>query len=187
MSFGLHASCLLRCSSKKCFLWLYGPTKTKLQSTLISQISSRFVSMKPHMPKIFSGKPRSLLEAKMRKATEFGQFLLYTGPVVLLDKLKSALYRNFLLLLVSLRVLLAPDVYSLDNKYKQELIFTFVQNFSRLYGKFVLTYNVQSLLHIVDDYALFGNLDNVSCFPFENFFGCLKKMVRKPSVQKKGF
>ena len=177
----MHLVCL-GVVRKNVFLWLYGPTKTKLQSTLISQISSRLVSMKPYMPKIFTRKPRSLLEAKMWKATKFRQFLLYTGPIVLLDKLNSSLYRNFLLLSVCMRVLLAPDVYSLDNKYKQELKFTFVQNFSRLYGKFVLTYNIHSLLHIVDDYALFGSLDNISCFPFENFLGCLKKMVRKPSL-----
>ena len=105
----MHLVCL-DVVRKNVFLWLYGPTKTKLQSTLISQISSRLVSVKPHKPKIFARKPRSLLEAKMWKATKFRKFLLYTGPVVLHDKLKSALYRNFLLLLVCMRVLLAPVV-----------------------------------------------------------------------------
>ena len=82
---------------KNVFLWHYGPIKTKLQSTLINQISSHLVFMKPHMPKIFARKPRSLLEAKMWKVTEFHQFLMYTGRTMLLDKLKSALYRNFFL------------------------------------------------------------------------------------------
>ena len=132
MSFRLHVFFLFRYSSKKCFfvaLWTYKNQIAKHFNR------SNFLSpcfYKTSQAKYFARKPRPLLEAKMWKATEFRQFLLYTGPVVLLDKLKSALYQNFLLLSVCMR-LLAPDVYSLDNKYKQELIFTFVQNFTRLY------------------------------------------------------
>ena len=33
------------------FLWLFGPTKTKLQSNVINQILSRLFALKSHMPK----------------------------------------------------------------------------------------------------------------------------------------
>ena len=43
-----------------------------------------------------------------------------------------------------------------------------------------MIYNVHTLTHIVDDVRLFGPLDNISAFPFENYLGHLKKLVRKP-------
>jgi len=39
---------------------------------------------------------------------------------------------------------------------------------------------VHSLLHLVDDASQYGCLDNVSCFPFENALGKIKRMIRKP-------
>ena len=93
----------------------------------------------------------------MWKATEFRQFLLYTGPVVLLGKLNSSRYKNFIPLSVCVCIVLKT------NRFKQMVL-----------------YNVHSLLHIVDDVRTFGSLDSVSCFPFENFLGRLKKMIRKP-------
>lgn len=38
-------------------------------------------------------------------------------------------------------------------------------------------YNVHSLLHIVDDVKLYGNLDNYSAFPFESFMFKIKTML----------
>jgi len=37
------------------------------------------------------------------------------------------------------------------------------------------------LIHIADDAHRFGILDNISAFPFENYLGKLKKLIRKPS------
>ena len=55
----------------------------------------------------------------------------------------------------------------------------FVKHFVKIYGDRVLAYNVHSLLHLVDYAELFGSLDNISCFPFENFLGILKQLIRK--------
>ena len=41
-------------------------------------------------------------------------------------------------------------------------------------------YNVHNLVHIADDVAMFGSLDSVSCFPYENYLHQLKKKVRRP-------
>jgi hypothetical protein len=37
-----------------------------------------------------------------------------------------------------------------------------------LYGTEFLVYNVHALLHVCDDVRLYGQLDNISCFPYEN-------------------
>ena len=99
---------------------------------------------------------------------------------MLQGKLNSANYRNFLLLSVSLCLLLSHSAHSFNDDYKRKLL-TFVKNFSTIYGKYVLSYNVHNLLHVVDDHARFGPLDHVSCFPLENVLGKLKKMLGKPS------
>ena len=39
---------------------------------------------------------------------------------------------------------------------------------------------LHSLLHTVADARKFGPLSNISCFPFENYLGNLKKLIRKP-------
>jgi len=55
----------------------------------------------------------------------------------------------------------------------------FVKQFAYLYGSHFVSHNIHSLIHLYDDYNLYGPLDNVSCFKFENYMCGLKKMVRK--------
>lgn len=62
----------------------------------------------------------------------------------------------------------------------KDLLQAFVANYMLLYGKKNIVYNVHNLVHIADDAARFGALDNISAFPFESFLGRLKKMVRRP-------
>ena len=45
----------------------------------------------------------------------------------------------------------------------------------------MLVYNVHGLVHLSNNAAKYGCLDNVSLFPFENFLGKFKLVVRKPS------
>lgn len=40
--------------------------------------------------------------------------------------------------------------------------------------------NIHGLLHICDDYELYGPLDNCSAFSFEKYLQKFKKMIRKP-------
>ena len=116
LDFGLVCQCALDYMHLVClgvvrkviFLWIMGPTRTRLHSNTIYEISSSLISLATHMPKNFARRPCSLTEAKMWKATEFRQFLLYTGPVVLSGKLKRPHFENFLLS-VSMRLLLTHD------------------------------------------------------------------------------
>jgi len=61
------------------------------------------------MPKDIGRKPRTFLEVILWKATEFRQFLLYSGSVSLQDEIKSDIYHNFMLLSVSMQVLHSPS------------------------------------------------------------------------------
>ena len=129
------------------------------------------------LPKEFARKPRALREIDRWKATEFRQFLLYTGPAALINKLHQDVYKNFLLLHVGIFILVNPYLCSLYCDYAHDLLVLFVHHFGELCGRDMLVYNV----HLANDVRKFGSLDNVSSFPFENFLHSLKKMVRKPT------
>ena len=69
------------------------------------------------MSKNFARKIKSLQEAKIWKATEFRQFLLYTGPVVLHGILKPTFYQNFLLLSVYAKLTLSHCLVFTEYEY----------------------------------------------------------------------
>ena len=99
--------------------------------------------------------------------------------VVLRAKVSSAIYNNFLLLSICTRVLLSEeDIIDID--YTKQLLVSFVTNAAKIYGKQILVYNMPNILHIVDDVKMYGRLDNISCFQYENALGQLKRLVKKP-------
>ena len=179
----MHLVCLGVCR-RLIWLWLCGPVnvQTRLRAKCVSDISEILSSFCEFMPVEFARKPRSLIHWQRWKATEFRQFLLYTGPVALHGKLSDAVYNNFMLLSVGMFLLLnktyaAKTMYV---NYADELLRLFVQHFAELYGSNMLVYNVHNLVHLADDARKYGALDTVSAFPFENFLGKLIRLVRKP-------
>jgi len=88
-----------------------------------------------------------------------------------------------MLLSVAIRILLSKSFCNHSNMidFAAELLKVFVKNFGELYGEENIIYNVHSLIHLADDARKYGPLDNVSSFPFENYLGQLKKLIRKPS------
>ena len=162
-------------------LWLKGPLKFRLPSRLVIRISGSLVNMRFYIPDEFAHKPRSLWEVDRWKATEGRQFLLYTGPVVLCGVLDPVVYYNFILLSTAIAILVSPKLAETHTDYANSLLHTFVSHHGELYGKDLIVYNVHGLVHLAQDSKNFGCLDSISLFPFENYWGKLKKLVRKPS------
>lgn len=162
-------------------LWIKGPLRCRLGSHEIYQISASLVALKQSIPSEFAGKPRSLAEIDRWKATEFRQFLLYTGLVALDDAVHPNIYQNFLLLSVGIHILLNERLANEYNQYAHDLLQTFVIHFYQVYGDDMAVYNVHCLVHLANEAKKFGSLDSISAFPFENFLSKLKKMVRKPT------
>lgn len=79
----MHLICLRVVKKLIVNLWCFGKRSVKLSYRNITDISSNLINQAKNIPVEFNRKPRSLLEAKRWKATEFRQFLFYTGPVVL--------------------------------------------------------------------------------------------------------
>ncbi|CAH0563111.1 unnamed protein product [Brassicogethes aeneus] len=70
-----------------CGIWCTGPPPHKFSSLQIKNVSDLLENLKSFIPSEFARKPRSLKEVKRWKATEYRQFFLYTGPVVLKNNL----------------------------------------------------------------------------------------------------
>ena len=161
-------------------LWLKGPLNCRLSSHNITRLSQRITEVCSYVPLEFARRPRALRDLERWKATEFRQFLLYTGPIILKDILNTAIYHNFLLLSVGISILSHPRLKEDYLEYANAILISFVQHFGELYGKKFISYNVHNVVHLAEDVRKHGLLDDFSAFKFENFLQKLKKLVRKP-------
>lgn len=147
---------------KKCHL---SPCQKTLLDNKLSVLSK-------HIPSDFPRKFEStFMHISHWKATEYRLMMVYVGAVLLAEKFfPEQYYQNFLLLLAAMRVLLSNDMQ--DNiPTVRSIIKQFIEESATLYGKEFVSYNVHSLLHLPDDYAHFGNLQQISAFPFESYLG----------------
>jgi hypothetical protein len=141
-------------------------------------ISKRLVNLKSHFPSDFQRKPRTLSEIDHFKGTEFRTLILYTGTVVLDGILPKNYLTNFRQFHVAMFILLSDMASDNEwNKVAHDLLERFVKGCMNVYGSQFLVYNIHGLLHIHTDGINFGNLDNVSTFPFENFMQRIKKLL----------
>ena len=86
-----------------------GPNTCRLSLRQRNDISERLVALNGKMPSDFSRQPRSLTELDRWKATEFRQFLLYTGPIVLQGIVSEEMYSHFLTLHVGFSIMLESN------------------------------------------------------------------------------
>ena len=166
-----------------------GPAVCRLSQTQLNMISDHLISMKDSIPSNFSRKPRPLLEMDRWKATEYRQFLLYTGPVVLKKVLAPKHFTHFLTLRMGIAILLNSNdpERNAGIEYANNLLQYFVRNACLYYGDIFNVYNVHNLVHIASDVKNLGcPLDDISCFQFENYLQSLKRKVKNannPVVQ----
>lgn len=106
--------------------------------------------------------------------------MLYWGPVVLKDNFPSECYDNFMLFSVAMCLFLSTGISGQMVEFTHRLIISFVEHFGQLYGRDEIVFSVHQLIHLADEYKQFGPLDNVLGFPFENYRGQIKHLLRKP-------
>ena len=113
------------------------------------------------------------------------QFLLYTGIVVFKGILSAEMYTHFL----SLRLGVSVFLNSIDEErnrsisWARELLNYFLTKAFEFYGSTFNVYNVHSVTHIADDVENYNcTLDDLSCFRFENFLHCLKRIVKNANT-----
>ena len=128
-----------------------GPRLCKLSQQQLALLSSNLAGLKGKIPSDFARQPRSLDELKRWKATEFHQFLLYTGPAFMKDILSQKSFEHFLALSKSIRIMIAYSQNEELLDYSKELLLWFVKNAGHFYGSIFKVYNVHNLIHLHDD------------------------------------
>ena len=163
-------------------IWINGKgidIRHKLSVEDINNINQKIFDCSKHFPSEFNRKGRDILEFSRWKAVECRSFLLYSGVKILKGVLSEDKYHHFLLLHVAMRILLAPNSTVAQIEYAGRCLSNFVSIFETIYGTHHLVYNVHNLLHLADDCIYFkGSLDQFSCFPFENYLGQMKQLLR---------
>ena len=152
----------------------------KLSSAQKSLLEERLINVKKFFPCDFNRKPRSFVELDRFKASEFRHIIMYTGIILFKDIVQEKVYENFLVLMFIIRILLDGNL-SCDQEmleYARNLCFLFVKQYRKIYKTMNVTYNIHSLIHIVDDVERLGVLDSFSAFPYENFLGNIKRKIR---------
>lgn len=164
------------------WFWSRSPVSAgiRLSSHAVHCISENLLLFKSRIPREFSRKCRSLAELDRWKATEFRQFLLFSGIVALKGHISAVQYNHFLLLFNGIFCLASPELFIAHTDYAHSLLCLFVQQAGDIYGRGFLVYNVHGLTHIAADVSMFGPLDCYSAFPFENLWGQLKRLVGQP-------
>ncbi|KYM96038.1 hypothetical protein ALC62_13308 [Cyphomyrmex costatus] len=167
--------------------WINGNFRVRLSANSVQTLSDKMVALHNFIPKEINRKPRPLRELARFKATEFRTFLLYLGPVLLYNVVDKAVYEHFLLLHSAIVILCSKRHISvLGHKTASQLLSIFVEHSEHLYGLEFLIYNVHCLIHLPEDVAMYGPLDKFSAFPFENFLGKLKRLIKsakQPLIQ----
>jgi len=143
----------------------------------VKLISKNMKNFRKYISEEFCRLPRSLEDVEHWKATEFRQFLLYTGPIALREKLPKMQYKHFLCLHIAIRILCSSECIRF-NGYAKSLIRYFIEKYKKIYGNEYITYNVHNLVHLCDDVLLFGKIDNFSAFKFENYMSKIKRKMK---------
>lgn len=101
--------------------------------------------------------------------------LLITHRIILDSVLPKTYFEHFLLFHNAATILLSK-MWSNYAQNARNILRQFVLDYKALYRSHRVTTNVHSLLHIVDDYENYGDLNTI-CFQFENYLYRLKKSV----------
>lgn len=167
----------------KKILTLWCCDRKLISKTNLEAVSSLMVKLRDYIPSDMGRKPRSFKDRKHFKGTEFKNFGLYLGMVVLKDKFKDEkLYEHFLCLVVAYRLLSMHTDFNVPEpqlELADKLLNIFVQNFQLLYGEQFLCFNVHMLLHLCHFVQKFGCLQSFSSYRYENMYQRIKKRMRK--------
>lgn len=139
-------------------------------------VDKRLLGIKPTLN--ITRLPRSILDLKYWKASEYRSFLLYFGGPVLHDILDKDRFRHYLLLVNSMHILLKFGSTHNDINRAEEMLTKFCELFADLYDVRFMRLNVHQLLHLPDSVRTLGPLYTHSCFSFEDKNGVLLKMIR---------
>lgn len=159
--------------------YVFRQLQARISTQAQQKLSAVNFAAKSYIPTEFNRKLRPVAELAYWKATEFRFFLIYGGFAFLRneDVLSRERYEHYLKFAVLMCSLLFDCQY-LEPLEIQQLVKEFASEAIGLYGKQFMSYNVHSLIHLIDDFLNHGSLEQMSSFPFESYLGIVKNSVR---------
>ncbi|XP_071578684.1 uncharacterized protein [Temnothorax nylanderi] len=142
------------------------------------KVDERLLNIKP--PQEIHRLPRSFNEGKL-KASEWRSWLLFYSVPCLTEILNDKALASFTRLVRSVYILLSQNISEENFKQCENDLIQFVGESEILYGKSVMTFNMHTLLHVVDSVRMSGPLWATSTFPYENDNFHLKQNVSGPN------
>ena len=177
LDYMMHLVCL-GIKKKMIHLWISGPLHVRIGNSMKANISDHILTLKEFLPRDFLRKGRSLTELNRWKATKFWTLLLYTGPVLLKEKLPRSLHDNFMLLLVPITILCSEQMCQNYCDFAESFLGLFFDHVREAYGHSHLIYNIHVVTHLASYSRIYGTLHGFSSFPFENHLKSIKNLIR---------
>lgn len=112
--------------------------------------------------------PGLLSELSNWKVSQFRAFLLHFGPVVLKDRLDFRYYEHFLLLAKAIYILSKNEISHEELDLAETLLYIFVIDVQKHYGRNRCSFNVHQLLHLTHYVRMWGPLWVWSAFSSED-------------------
>ena len=117
----MHQVCL-GVMKKLLLPWIRGKRDVRISAGRVIEISNRYKWLQTNQPNVFARRPCGLDEIDRWKATEFRQFLLYSGMLALDGILRDDLYTHFLCLSVAISILVCPSLARVHKTYAHDLL-----------------------------------------------------------------
>lgn len=106
-------------------------------------------------------------------------FYITVGHWFCMTFCQKKMYQHFLLLVIACRVLNDTKLCIIHANYARELLRKFFQLFPSFYGLDSQIMNNHNLIHLADDVEHSKtNLSSISAFPFENYLGKIKRLIK---------
>lgn len=150
------------------------------------EIKSRIEQFQSTEPIEFQRTLRSFIECLgTMKGSEFRQYLLFVGPLLLKDIVDDEIFSNLLKFHIA-SIIFAHKRFANYYNEADKLMRMFIQEFAAIYHPCHVVYVVHSLCHIKKFVDRYGPWDNFSTFEYESYNRTVKDFVKgnvKPLTQ----
>jgi hypothetical protein len=150
----------------------------KMTAASIQAVDCKINLFNKFMPSDFSRTLSAFSESDSWKANQCRQFLLYVAPVALRKILDHERYEHMILLHQACRIMSCEVLCQSKLDEAERLLREFVRKCKHLLGIDFITPAVHALIHLPADCAEHGTLDKFDAFPFENFQGEIRSVLR---------
>ena len=93
------------------------------------------------------------------------------------DFLSVEVYEHFLMLVLAVTII-SCETHLKFLSVSETLQNDYIEMYIDIYGIDSISSNVHNLCHVIDDVRKFGYLPGISSYPFENFLGYIKSLLR---------